>query len=153
MSELEGKRAIVSGASQGIGRGIAIELARAGAEVVINHRDHPEDADEVVSMCQQVGGKAHAIRADMAVQSQVEDLVQRSHELMGGIDIVVSNAVYSDRHLMLDSDLAEFRTPIDVSMAMYGAEIGRRSLCETTARRSRPQSMYTATMRRSSRKA
>lgn len=116
MSELEGKRAVVSGASQGIGRGIAIELARAGAEVVINHCDHPEDAEEVVAMCQQVGGKTHTIRADLAVQSQAEELVERSHELMGGIDIVVSNAAYSDRHLMLESDLDEFRKTIDVSM-------------------------------------
>jgi glucose 1-dehydrogenase len=116
MSELEGKRAIVSGASQGIGRGIAIELAKAGAEVVINHRDHDEDADEVAGMCQQVGGKTHTIRADLGVQAQVEELVQQSHELMGGIDIVVSNAAYSDRHLMLESDLDEFRKTIDVSM-------------------------------------
>lgn len=116
MTRLKGKRAIVSGASRGIGRGIAIELARAGAEVVINYRSHPEEADEVVAECVSVGGTGHAVQADIAVQREVERLVDQSVELMGGLDIVVSNAAYSDRHLMVESDLDEFRKTIDVSM-------------------------------------
>ena len=48
MTDLRGKRAIVSGASRGIGRGGAIELARAGAEVVVNFRSHPDEAEQVV---------------------------------------------------------------------------------------------------------
>ncbi len=116
MSNLEGKRAIVSGASRGIGRGIAVELAKAGAEVVINYRSHPEEADEVIELCTQAGGKAHKVAADLAQQAEVERLVDESVSLMGGLDIVVSNAAYSDRHLMLESDLDEFRKTIDISM-------------------------------------
>jgi len=100
----------------GIGRGIAVELARAGAEVVINYRSHPEEAEAVVSECEQFGGKAHMLRADFANESEIAGLVDRSVELMGGVDIAVSNAVYSDRHLFLESDLSEFRKTIDVSM-------------------------------------
>lgn len=116
MADLKGKRAIVSGSSMGIGRGVAIELARAGAEVVVNYRSHGEAADEVVAQCVSVGGKAHKIRADFVIQSEVERLVDEAADLMGGIDILVSNAVYSDRHLFIDSDLDEFRRTIDVSM-------------------------------------
>jgi glucose 1-dehydrogenase len=116
MTDLKGKRAVVSGASLGIGRGIAIQLAKAGAEVVVNYRSHPEAADEVVAECAAAGGRAHKVRADFVDQGQIEQLVEESVTLMGGIDIVVSNAVYSDRHLFLEADLDEFRKTIDVSM-------------------------------------
>ena len=117
MTDLRGKRAVVSGASRGIGRGVAIELARAGAEVVVNFRSHPDEAEQVVEQCRKLSGcAAHAIRADFGDQQAVEGLVDEAAKRMGGIDIVVSNAVYSDRHLFLDSDLDEFRKTIDVSM-------------------------------------
>ena len=132
MSDLKGKRAVVSGSSRGIGRGIAVELAKAGAEVVINYRSRESEADEVVGLCEQAGGKAHKFQADMAVQAEVEALVNRSVEMMGGLDIVVSNAAYSDRHLMLQSDLDEFRKTIDVSMwgAFYLVRSGAQKLVD-----------------------
>ncbi|MFK8112637.1 MAG: SDR family NAD(P)-dependent oxidoreductase [Rubripirellula sp.] len=116
MSDLQGKRAIVSGSSRGIGRGVAIELAKAGAEVVVNYRSHAEEADQVVAACESFGGKAHKIRADFEHQAEIERLVEESADLMGGIDIIVSNAVYSDRHLFLETELSEFKKTIDVSM-------------------------------------
>ena len=66
------------------------------------------------------------------MQSEVERLVDESVELMGGIDIVVSNAVYSDRHLMLESDLDEFRKTIDVSMwgAFYFVRAAAQKMVE-----------------------
>lgn len=132
MSVLAGKRAVVSGASRGIGRGIAIELAEAGAEVVINYRSHPEEADEVVERCVEAGGKAHRIAADVGKQDEVERLVEESAEAMGGLDIVVSNAAYSDRQLMLEADLDGFRRTIDVSMwgAFYLVRAGARHLVD-----------------------
>ncbi len=116
MSVLSGQRALVTGASRGIGRGIAIELARAGAEVVVNYRSHPEEAEEVCQRCSELGAKAHAISADLGDEDAVEHLVDASIAAMGGVDIVVSNAAYSDRHLMLESDMKEFRRTIDVTM-------------------------------------
>ena len=127
MANLSGKRAIVSGASLGIGRAVAIELARSGAEVVINYRSHEQDALQAVAECEEAGGKAHAVKADFGEEQQIQSLVEQSIQLMGGIDIVVSNAVYSDRHLFLDSDLNEFRKTIDVSM--WGAFHFVRSAC------------------------
>ncbi len=135
MSDLKGKRTIVSGASRGIGRGIAIELAKAGAEVMINYRSHGEEADEVVALCIAAGGKAHKIAADLALQADVERLVDESVRVMGGLDIVVSNAAYSDRHLMLESDLDEFRRTIDISMwgAFHLVRCGAQKLVDAGA--------------------
>jgi glucose 1-dehydrogenase len=128
MSDLSGKRAVVSGASRGIGRSIAIELARAGAEVVVNYRSHAEHADEVIAQCAAAGGKAHKIQADFEFQPEIERLVSESTTVMGGIDLVVSNAVYSDRRLFLEADLDEFRKTIDVSM--WGAFYFLRSAAQ-----------------------
>ena len=132
MTSLAGKKAIISGASRGIGRGIAIELVKAGAEVVINYRSHPGEADAVVQECMQLGGKAHAIAADMAQAADVERLIDEGTLALDGLDIVVSNAAYSDRHLMLDSDLDEFRKTIDVSMwgAFYLVRAGARRMVD-----------------------
>ena len=132
MAVLAGKRAIVSGSSLGIGRGVAEALAGAGAEVVINYRSHAEEAQRAVEACVAAGGKAHALRADFGVQEEVEGLVAKSVELMGGLDIIVSNAVYSDRHLFLDSDLSEVRKTIDVSMwgAFYFVRTAARQMVD-----------------------
>lgn len=132
MGELTGKRAVISGASRGIGRGIALQMAKAGAEVVVNFRSHAEEADEVISECNRLGSKAHKVRADLGEQSDVERLIDESLELMGGLDIVVSNAAYSDRHLMLETDLGEFRKTIDVSMwgAFFLVRSGAKKMVE-----------------------
>lgn len=132
MGVLQGQRAVISGASRGIGRGIALQLAEAGAEVVVNYRSHPDEADEVVELCAKAGSRAHKLQADIADREQVERLVEKSVAVMGGIDIVVSNAAYSDRHLMLESDLDEFRRTIDVSMwgAFYLVRAGAQKLVD-----------------------
>lgn len=127
---LHGQRALISGSSKGIGRGIAIELARQGAEVVVNFRSSPDEAAEVVIRCVEAGGKAHAIGADISKLSEAKRLVDESVEAMGGLDIVVSNAAYSDRHLMLEQDLDEFHRTIEVSMmgAYYLTRFGAERL-------------------------
>ncbi|NND99008.1 MAG: SDR family oxidoreductase [Pirellulaceae bacterium] len=134
MTDLTGKRAIVSGATRGIGRGTAIELASAGAEVVVNYRvaEDSEDASEVVACCLQAGGKAHKVQADFQRQSEIEALVDQSVELMGGVDIVVSNAVYSDRNLFIEQDFDEFRKTIDVGMmgAYYFVRAGATKMVQ-----------------------
>ncbi|EMI58216.1 SDR family NAD(P)-dependent oxidoreductase [Rhodopirellula sallentina] len=129
---LKGQRAVVSGASRGIGRGIAIALAKAGADVVVNYRSHHDAAMEVAELCRREGVQAHAIAADMSHQDQVERLIDDAATAMGGLDIVVSNAAYSDRHLMVESDMAEFRKTIDVSMwgAFYLVRSGAQRLID-----------------------
>lgn len=92
MFGLEGKVALVSGGSRGIGRAIALDLARAGAAVVVNFRQAHASADKVVQEIVDGGHRALAVQADVAVRTQVEKMFTRAIEEFGRINIVVSNA-------------------------------------------------------------
>ncbi|HZG16186.1 MAG TPA: SDR family oxidoreductase [Candidatus Bathyarchaeia archaeon] len=91
-TRLSGKVALVTGASRGIGRKIAEELARNGARVVINYASSPEKAEEVVAAIKSNGGEAVAIQADISKVSEVEKLFQETLQAFGKIDILVNNA-------------------------------------------------------------
>lgn len=92
MKKLEGKVAIVTGSSRGIGKEIAMKLAQEGAKVVVNYSRSPEKAEEVVNQIKQQGGEATAIQADMSQVDQIQQLVTSSVEKYGQLDILVSNA-------------------------------------------------------------
>lgn len=99
MKDLQGKVALVTGASRGAGRGIAIELGKAGAIVYVTGRstgkkstnDWPGTIDETVSLIEEAGGKGIAIRCDHTIESEVEAVIQQLDEEQGKIDIVVNN--------------------------------------------------------------
>lgn len=90
--KLTGKVAIVTGASKGIGAGIAKEMAAAGASVVVNYSSTKKGADEVVDAIKKNGGKAIALQADMAKKSEIERLFSEAMRAFGRIDILVNNA-------------------------------------------------------------
>jgi len=89
---MNGKVAIVTGASRGIGRQIAIQLAQAGAKVVVNYSSNREKAEEVVKTIGQAGGEATAIRADVGRVSEIEALFSETLERFGRVDILINNA-------------------------------------------------------------
>jgi glucose 1-dehydrogenase len=99
---LEGKVALVTGSSQGIGQGIVLRLAQAGADVVINYRSHPEGAEETLAKVQALGGKCymaqcpdargHTIQADLGSVDMIRELVTESIGHFGRLDILVNNA-------------------------------------------------------------
>jgi len=89
---LEGKVALVTGASRGIGRAIALRLAQEGASVAVNHPGEAKEALEVVRLIRSRGGKAVSVRADTAHKRQVDRMVARVIERFGRIDILVNNA-------------------------------------------------------------
>jgi len=89
---LDGKIALVTGASRGIGRAIALRLAEAGATVVVNYAGNVKAAQEVESMIVDAGGKAMLIQADIANTEAVEDMVKNISKEYGKIDILVNNA-------------------------------------------------------------
>jgi 3-oxoacyl-[acyl-carrier protein] reductase len=88
---LEGQKALVTGGSRGIGRATAILLARAGAQVAIGYQSDQRAAAEVVQSISAQGGKAIALRADLAQWSGAEALVRQCTEQLGGLDILVAN--------------------------------------------------------------
>lgn len=127
---LAGRNALVTGASRGIGRAVAIALAKAGANVGINYRSHPEEAQEVQREIEKLGRRALLLPADVADQAAVEGMVEQTAATFGSLDHFVSNAAYSDRQLMIDADMAGFRRTIDVSMwgAFYGLRAAARQM-------------------------
>jgi 3-oxoacyl-[acyl-carrier protein] reductase len=89
--DLAGKVAFVTGGSRGIGRGIALKLAQAGADILINYLEREDSAWEVVEWIRGLGRKAHAIRADVAQESQVERMIAEAQTRFDRLDIFVNN--------------------------------------------------------------
>ena len=92
MVSLAGKVAIVTGASRGIGRAIALRLSQEGASVVINYARGADQAKDVVSAIEAAGGKALAVQADVSKTAEIRDLFDRTLETYSQVDILVNNA-------------------------------------------------------------
>jgi 3-oxoacyl-[acyl-carrier protein] reductase len=92
IGKLTGKIAVITGASKGIGAGIAKQLAAEGASVVVNYASAKQDADRVVDEISKRDGKAIAIQADVAKKTEVERLFAEAEKVFGKIDILVNNA-------------------------------------------------------------
>ncbi len=102
MKQLKDRVAIVTGASRGIGRGIALELAQRGAAVVVNYVENANAASEVVSLVNETGGRASAIQADVSDESGAASLVKATVTEYGRLDILVNNAgITRDNVIML----------------------------------------------------
>jgi NAD(P)-dependent dehydrogenase (short-subunit alcohol dehydrogenase family) len=89
---LNGRVALVTGASRGIGAATAIALAHAGADVVVNYREREAAATDVVSRIDELGRRSLAVRADVTIREQVRAMVVHTIETMGAIDVLVNNA-------------------------------------------------------------
>ncbi|MEX2287723.1 MAG: SDR family oxidoreductase [Planctomycetaceae bacterium] len=137
--KLAGLNALITGASRGIGRGCAIAMAREGANVAINFRSHPEEAAEVARQVESHGRKAIALQADVADQRAVEDMVAKTVEAFGSLDLFVSNAAYSDREDFVNANMEGFRRTIDVTM--WGAFYGVRAAAQQMIKQGRGGAM------------
>ena len=131
-TDLTGKVAVVTGASLGIGRATAIAFGKAGASVVVNYRSQPDQAQDVVALIEEAGGRAVAHQADVSSLESVEALVQRAVSEFGKLDIAVSNAAYSDRELFYQADMEGFRRTVDVTMwgAFYLTRIATQQMIQ-----------------------
>jgi 3-oxoacyl-[acyl-carrier protein] reductase len=98
---LEGKVALVTGSSRGIGRAIAEALAARGAKVIVNYRSSPEAAEEVIRAIEEKGGSAVAVQADVSDFSAAQDLVKAAIDTYGQIDILVNNAGTTEDTLLM----------------------------------------------------
>ena len=102
---LEGRVALVTGSSRGIGKAIASELAQRGATVTVNYLRSAAPAEELVSRIQAGGGRAQAIQADVSDFSQAQSLIKTTIETFGNLDILVNNAgITRDNLIMMMSE-------------------------------------------------
>jgi 3-oxoacyl-[acyl-carrier protein] reductase len=90
--DLNGRIALVTGASRGIGAAVAVALAEAGAAVAVNYRERAKEADAVVADIKSRGGRAIAVAADVSQAASVTKMVDQVASALGGIDILVNNA-------------------------------------------------------------
>jgi len=113
---LDNSVAIVTGGGRGIGRAIALELARAGAKVVVNYAGHAEKAEETVRLIQELGGEAFAYKADVSNGEEVEGLVQETLKSFGKIDILVNNAGITRDTLLLRMKETDWDAVLDTNL-------------------------------------
>lgn len=116
MALLAERVAIVTGASRGIGRGIALGLAREGAAVVINYNSSASAAEELVAEIERAGGKALALQADVAQLDQAEGLIKAAVESFGKLDILVNNAGITRDNVIMMMQESDWDDVIDTNL-------------------------------------
>ncbi|MFL6417489.1 MAG: SDR family NAD(P)-dependent oxidoreductase [Bryobacteraceae bacterium] len=114
--KLAGKIALVTGASRGIGRGIAEVLAEEGADVAVNYLANADQAEEVVRLVRAKGKRAFAVRGDVAKRADVEAMVDRTWQELGPIDILVNNAGIESIVPFLELTDDEWTRLVDVNL-------------------------------------
>jgi glucose 1-dehydrogenase len=113
---LAGKSAIVTGASRGIGKAIALAFGREGASIVVDYFGRAEGADTVVEEIVRGGGRAIAVRADVTKPDEVRALVERTQEAFGGVDVIVNNAGFEEKHPFLETPFDAYEKVLAVNL-------------------------------------
>ncbi|MBN3897264.1 MAG: glucose 1-dehydrogenase [Nostoc sp. NOS(2021)] len=116
MKKLEGKIAVVTGASKGIGAAIAKHLAAEGASVVVNYASSKEGADRVVDEIVSDGGKAIAVQANVAQKAEIERLFEKTQQVFGKLDILVNNAGIYENFPLEDITEEHFHKQFDLNV-------------------------------------
>jgi glucose 1-dehydrogenase len=114
--KLEGKVVLVTGGNQGIGQTIALRLAQAGADIIVNYRSQPETADETKAKIEQMGRKAIAVRADLSQIEEIHQLVESSLQQFCQIDVLVNNAGLEKSADFLDITSDDYDRVMDVNL-------------------------------------
>jgi len=113
---LEGRRALVTGATAGIGRGTAFELAAHGAAVAIDHRGKEDEAGAMAAAIEAAGGRAIAVRMDITKEDEVQAGFARAREAFGGLDLLVNNAGVEAPYALVDMPLEEWNRVVEVNL-------------------------------------
>ncbi|MBO5278389.1 MAG: 3-oxoacyl-[acyl-carrier-protein] reductase [Lachnospiraceae bacterium] len=113
---LTGKTALVTGAGRGIGREIALTLAREGADVAINYNGSADAAKEVAAKIEALGRKAVLIQCNVADFQAAEEMIKKAAEELGRLDILVNNAGITKDNLLLRMSEAEYDAVLDINL-------------------------------------
>ncbi|MDB9315545.1 3-oxoacyl-[acyl-carrier-protein] reductase [Spirulina sp. CS-785/01] len=116
VQNLRDQVALVTGASRGIGKAIALSLASEGAKVVVNYARSSEAADQIVSKIEAAGGSAIALQADVSQSEDVDTLISKTKEQLGRIDILVNNAGITRDTLLLRMKLEDWQAVINLNL-------------------------------------
>lgn len=116
MSTLQGKVAIVTGSSRGIGKETAIALGKEGAKVVVNYASASASAEEVVKTIVENGSEAIALKADVSKAEEVDELIKNTLEQFGQIDVLVNNAGITRDTLLMRMKLEDWQKVIDLNL-------------------------------------
>ena len=114
--KLKDKIALVTGSSRGVGRAVALGLAKQGANVVVNYTSNENAADEVVEIIQSMRGKAIAVKADVAQKAEVENLVNSAIDTFGRLDILVNNAGFTRPAMMIKMTEDQWDQVVDIHL-------------------------------------
>ncbi|MDS0526360.1 SDR family oxidoreductase [Clostridium sp. SHJSY1] len=116
MSKLLGKVAIITGASRGIGRAIAIELGKEGASIIINYSKDDDGAKETLNILTDLGVTSHVIKKDISTFEGAKELVCEVLKHFGKIDILVNNAARSEIGLFMDASKEDIERLLDTNL-------------------------------------
>lgn len=116
MRSLRGKVAVITGASRGIGRSIAIELAKAGASIIVNYKNNEEAAKNTLEIIKSLGSFGILVKADVSIYNEAKFLIDKAIENFGKIDILVNNAGISKIGLFIDMNEKEWDNIIDINL-------------------------------------
>lgn len=128
-NRLEGKVAVVTGASKGLGAAIARSFGAEGASVVVNYSSSKEAADKVVANVVEAGGAAMAVKADMSDPAEVERLFAEANRAYGRVDVLVNNAGVYDFQPLENVSLELFRKHMELNV--FGYLLAVKEACGT----------------------
>jgi glucose 1-dehydrogenase len=113
---LNGRKALVTGSSKGIGQGIALRLAQEGADVVVNYHSDPRGADEALDAIRALGRQGASIKGDLGNIADVQQLVAAAADALGGLDVLVNNAGIEKHAAFVDVTERDFDAVLDVNL-------------------------------------
>ena len=132
---MAGQTALVTGASRGIGRAVALELASAGATVAVNYASSATAAEEVVAQIIATGGSAYALKADVSQEEQVEQLMGTVLERSGSLDVLVNNAGITRDGLLMRMKTDDWQAVLDLNLS--GVFLCTRAITRTMLKQKR----------------
>jgi len=114
---IEGKAAVVTGSATGIGQGIALALAEAGAKVAVTYHRNP--ADQTMRLIKEAGGEGIAVKVDVGSRESIRDLMKETYDAFGRLDILVNDAAYQPNRLFCEYTEEEYDWVMDVNLKGY----------------------------------